>query len=263
MTETKTKPPVRAKLSESNGALLELLGFSLIVLLPAILSNFGEQSSLSAQHQSLYSSVGFLKELLSSLQFGLVAAFFLSRHGVRSWGDVSSRQISVPMQVLTGIGLWFAYYLFFDLWATASALLSIRIPSIAWLHPVTGQETSLNAVFSVVNGLSEEIMRVYLLVQCQRVGLRRTGAAIAAALAMTSYHYYQGGFTLIAFFIIHVFFNRLYLSKRPFLALVVWHVLSDFMHSTDLVGWDFISSMLNGSFIFIVGSTARLFGHPL
>lgn len=263
MIGTKTAIRSEAKIPASRGDRLELLGFSLVVLLPAILSSFGEQASLGAQHQTLYSSVGFVKELLSSLQFGLVAVFFMSRHGIRSWGDVSSREISVPVQVLAGIGLWFAYYLFFDLWATAAALLSIRLPSIAWLHPVTPVETSLNAVFSAVNGLSEELMRVYLLLQCRRVGLPRAGAAVAAAIAMTSYHCYQGGFTLIAFFIVHVLFNRLYFSKRPLLLLVVWHVLSDFMHPTALAGWDFVSAMVNGAFIFVVGGLARLFGHPI
>ena len=263
MTETKTKTSVRANPTESSGALLELLGFSLIVLLPAILSNFGSSTSPSAEHQELYSKVGFLKELLSSAQFGLVAVFFLARHGFRSWDDVASRQVSWPAQVVAGVGLWFAYYLFFDFWGMLGAMLSIRFPSIAWLHPVTGQETGLNAVFSVVNGLSEEIMRVYLLIQSQRAGLRRNGAAVAAALAMTSYHYYQGSFTLIAFFIVHLFINRLYLSKRPLLILIVWHVLSDFKHSTDLIGWEIMTAIVNGSIYFVVGGIARLFGHPI
>jgi hypothetical protein len=242
---------------------LELLGFSIIVLVPAVLASFGGPSSPEVEHQALYSHIGFLKELLSSMQFGLVAVFFLSRHGCRSWADVASNKIPWPKQVLVGVGLWFAYYLFFDFWSCLPGLFSIRTPSIAWLHPTTGEETGLNAVFSGVNGLSEELMRVYLLVQLQRVGLRQTGAAIAAALAMTSYHFYQGAFTLIAFFIVHVFFNRLYLSRRPLLALIVWHILSDFMHSTDLVGWGFVSSMVNGSILIAVGGLARLFGYPL
>jgi hypothetical protein len=47
------------------------------------------------------------------------------------------------------------------------------------------------------------------------------------------------------------------------LTSIVWHVLSDFMHSTDLIGWDFVSAVLNGSFIIGVNGIARLLGHPL
>lgn len=263
MTATATAVHATARMPAKRGEFLQLLGFSLLVLLPAILSNFGYQPSPESQHQTLYSNIGFLKELLSSMQFGLVAVFFLSRCGVRSWGDIATRQIAWPKQVLVGIGLWFGYYFFFDFWSGVSGLLSIRNPSIAWLHPTSGEETGLNAVFSVVNGVSEELMRVYLLVQLQRIGLRQTGAVVMAALAMTSYHFYQGAFTLVAFFIAHVFFNRLYLSRRPLLALIVWHVLSDFMHSTDLIGWDFVSAVVNGSFIIGVNGIARLLGHPL
>jgi hypothetical protein len=235
--------PPRAKADE----LLELLGFALIVLLPAIMSNFGLRSP-ETEHQSLYSQLGFVKELLGSLQFGLVASFFMTRHGRRSsWNDVATRDITWPIQVLTGIGLWFAYYLFFDFWGVVAALAGIRLPSIAWLHPNGGNELMLNGVFSVVNGFSEEIMRVYLLVQTQRAGLGKTGAALAVAVAMASYHFYQGAFTVLAFILAHVALNRFYISKRPLVALIVWHILSDFMHSTDLIGWGFVSEMANGA----------------
>ena len=249
--------PPRAKTDE----LIELLGFAMIVLLPAIMSNFGLPQSAASEHQSLYSQIGFIKELLGSLQFGLVAAFFLARHGRgKSWSDVATRQLSWPMQVLAGIGLWFAYYLFFDFWAVVAALARIRTPSIAWLHPIGDNEAMLNGVFSMVNGFSEEIMRVYLLVQTQRVGLGRTGAALAVAVAMASYHLYQGAFTVIAFILVHVLLNKLYIAKRPLLALIVWHILSDFMHSTELIGWGFVSEMINGSFAVGVLALTRVFG---
>src|ERR1035437_9827334 len=92
---------------------LELAGFALLVLLPAVLSSFGVNSP-DADHQALYSHLGFIKELLGSMQFGLVAVFFLSRHGYRSWADINAKQVSWPTQIMAGIGLWFAYYLFFD-----------------------------------------------------------------------------------------------------------------------------------------------------
>lgn len=239
--------------------LFELVGFALLVLLPAVLSSFGV-SVPGAEHQALYSRLGFAKELLSSAQFGLVAVFLLCRHGYRTWGDIATKEISWPIQIMAGIGLWFAYYLFFDFWSALAGLFSIHSPSIAWLHPTSEQETALNTVFAAVNGLSEELMRVYLLIQLQRVGLRRNGAVVAAALAMTSYHAYQGAFTLIAFFIVHVVFNRFYLGRRAFLTLIVWHVLSDLMHSTDLLGWNFVSSMINGSVLIIFGGIRHWLG---
>ncbi len=234
----------RARLMDA----LELLGFFLIVLLPAFLSNFTPDTSQAAQHSELYSQLGFLKELLSSLQFGLVAAFFLSwRDPRRFWGDLASREIPFPKQMLAGLGLWFAYYLFFDLWGFLGALAGIHSPSIAWLHPANANETALNAVFSAVNGISEEVMRVYLLEQTRRLGLGRNGAAIAAAVAISSYHLYQGAFTIGAFLIVNFVFNRLYLSKKPLVTLITWHILSDFMHSTDLVGWQLVTELVNGS----------------
>lgn len=261
MLTLKTFTPPAASTRVKTNDLLELLGFALIVLLPAIMSNFGLSPSGQAEHQSLYSQIGFVKELLSSLQFGLVAAFFLSRRPhERSWNDVATSTVSWPTQILVGIGMWFAYYLFFDFWALIASLASIRTPSIAWLHPVGNNEELLNAVFSGVNGISEEVMRVYLLLQIQRVGLGRTGAAIAVAMAISSYHVYQGPFTVIAFVLVNIVFNRLYLSKRPLLALIVWHILSDFKHSTDLVGWEFVTAMVNGTFSFAFGTLAIFFG---
>ncbi|MHB2027035.1 MAG: CPBP family glutamic-type intramembrane protease [Elusimicrobiota bacterium] len=239
---------------------LELIGFSFIVLLPAFMSNFGTGLPAAMEHQELYSRLGFISTLLSSLQFGLVAVFFMSRRGPRKfWGDVASREISWPKQILAGVGLWFAYYLFFDFWGTLAGLLNIHLPSIAWLWPTTGNELLLNGVFAVVNGISEEVMRVYLLEQTQRVGMGRNASALAAAVAMASYHLYQGTFTLIAFLIVHFIFNKLYLSKRPLVTLIVWHALSDFMHSTDILGWQFISEMVNGTFAVGILGLSHLF----
>jgi len=239
---------------------VELLGFFLIVLLPAILSNFGTEGSPARQHSALYSQLGFIKELLGSLQFGLVAAFFLSRHGLGKWSDVASTKISWPRQVLAGIGLWFAYYLFFDFWAVLAALANIRSPSIAWLHPTGDGEVLLNGVFSLVNGHSEEIMRAYLLTQTQRLGLGRNSAALAVAAMVASYHVYQGAFTVVAFVIANVILNRLYLSKRPLVMLIVWHVLSDFMHPTDFVGWELVTAMVNGSLGMALYAVAHALG---
>jgi hypothetical protein len=244
------------------GEAVELLGFFLIVLLPAILSNFGVNASPGAEHDKLYSQVGFLKELLGSLRFGLVAAFFLARHGESKWSDAASTEIPWPKQVLAGVGLWFAYYLFFDFWALVAALANIRLPSIAWLHPTSDAEVWLNGVFSFVNGHSEEIMRVYLLTQTQRLGLKRHAAAFAVALMIASYHVYQGAFTVVAFVLVNAVLNRLYLSKRPLVMLIVWHILSDFMHPTDMIGWEVVSAAVNGALgmgLYAVGHAVGLF----
>lgn len=240
--------------------LLELIGFVVIVLLPLVVSSFAPPASPELSHRNLYSTAGFVKTLFKSLEFGLVAGFLLARKDPGfSW--LKPGPIKIPVQILAGISLWFAYYLFFDFWGTVAGLAKIHTPSVAWLHPETGNEAVPNGLFSFVNGTSEEIMRVYLLGQTRRVGLGSAKAALLVAALMTSYHFYQGAFTVVAFVLCHIILNRFYLSTRALPALIVWHVLSDFMHSTDLVGWQFVSQMVNGSVCVAVLAISKILSH--
>lgn len=222
--------------------------FIAVVILPAIAANF---TSLPPEirHVQLYSCWGFIQQILGSLQFGFLAAYMLSQGGwLHEDVHIVARGIPIYQQVLAGIGIWFGYYLFFDFWSVVASLAHIRSPSIAWLRPTTPDQEALNVVFSVVNGISEEVMRVYLLMQIQRFGAGRKTTVVAAAALISSYHVYQGWFTVIAFLLINLFLNRYYLSTRSLLSLFIWHALADFKHSTtSLPGWELVSALVNGT----------------
>lgn len=238
---------VGASMKTKQRDVLELGVYFIVAILPSLVA-LGDTASPSAMHEQIYSEWGFLKELLKSLRFGCLAAFFLFLNPFDpSFCEISPKTTSRVKQILAGVGMWFGYYLFFTFWGFLSSRLDIKSPSTAWIHPVTTFETGQNAVFSLVNGISEEMERIYLLSQLLKLGLRRWGAAAVTALLIASYHLYQGWFTGVAFVIANLFFNTYYLKHRSLLTLFVWHVLSDFMHSTDLVGWEIVSMVIGGT----------------
>jgi len=222
--------------------------FITVAILPAIAANF---TSLPPEirHAQLYSFWGFIQQLLGSLQFGLLAAYMLSQGGLLPKdARIVARDIPIYQQVLAGVGIWFGYYLFFDFWSVLASLAHIKSPSLAWFRSTTPDQEALNAVFSFVNGISEEVMRVYLLTQIQRFGAGRKATVVAAAVLISSYHVYQGWFTAIAFLLANLFLNRYYLSTRSLLSLFIWHALADFSHSTtSLPGWELVSALVNGT----------------
>ena len=240
----------------------ELAVFFFIILLPAISSSFHSLffKQQGFDYASLYSPWGFFNQIQASIPLGLLAAFLLvyGDHDP-SYLALRSSKLSVIRQIMAGVGLWFVYYLFFTLWDVVAALAQIHVPHINF-HSATPlpQETMLNGVFALVNGISEEVMRVYLLAQIGKLTTRRWVVVLITAILISSYHSYQGGFTLIAFLVANIFLSSFYLSSQSLLALCVWHILADFSHPTALMGWNVLSGFIGGSFII---GTSWVFGH--
>ncbi len=240
----------------------ELAVFFFIILLPAISSSFHSLffKQQGFDYASLYSPWGFFNQIQASIPLGIFSAFLLvyGDHDP-SYLSFSSHKLSTIKQIMAGVGLWFAYYLFFTLWDVVAALAQIHVPHINFHSTIPlPQETLLNGTFALVNGISEEIMRVYLLAQIGKLTTRRWAVILLTAILISSYHSYQGGFTLIAFLIANIFLSYFYLSSRSLLALCIWHILADFSHPTALVGWNVLSELIGGSFII---GTSWIFGH--
>lgn len=224
---------------------IELAVFFFVVLLPAILPDT-QSLSPAAAHRNLFSRWGYIHSLVGSLQFGVLAGFLLFFNPYdSSFLRLSPPKLSILKQIAAGVGLWFAYYLFFDFLGLLSGVSHIRTGSTAWFQPQGEMEMGRHVLFSFVNGISEEVMRVYLLSQVLKLGAgRKSTIAIVAAL-IASYHWYQGPINLAGFFLANLLFNRLYLTHKSILMLIVWHILADFKHSTDLVGWDIVSAFVS------------------
>ena len=225
----------------------EFIAVLFIVWLPAVLPD-GQPASATMRHAELYSQWGFAREIIRSFGGGFLAAFFLwSKPADPSFLSLVSSRVSPARQIAAGVGLWFAYYLFFDFWGLLSSVLHMRSGYAPWFQPQTQVEVMQNTFFSVVNGVSEEIIRVYLLSQCAKLGGGNKKGIVSCAFLIAAYHSYQGSFTAVGFFAVNLVINAFYLRHRSLLALFVWHVMSDCMHSTDLPGWGIVSTLASGA----------------
>ena len=218
------------------------------LILPAIVSGLSPRAGL-AEHSQLYSGVGFLKELIGSLKFGLLAALLLTRNPFDRAFCTLWPKGSKTKQLLAGVGLWIAYYVFFDFWSLLANAWRLSVHSTGWMQPLSAHESGLNLLFSVVNGLSEEIFRLYLLSQLLKLGAGWRGTTVGTAALIASYHVYQGPFIAVGFFAANVAINRAYAANRSLPMLFVWHALSDYTHSTSLPGLEIVSAVVSAGFM--------------
>lgn len=224
---------------------VEFLVVLIVLVLPGVVAGF-QQPYSPTRHEDLFSFWGFARELLRSMQFGCLGGLLLLRDPYdQSFRAPFSTYSSKISQVLAGIGLWFAYYLFFDFWTILASYWQMTAHPTDWMHPVTATESQLHLIFSLINGLSEEILRLYLLSQLLKLGAGWKGSIIVTAALIASYHVYQGPFIAVGFFLANIVINRMYAVNRSLLMLFVWHALSDFMHSTDLAGLQIVSAFFS------------------
>lgn len=231
---------------------VEFLVVLIIAVLPSVVAGFQQRFS-TTRHEDLFSFLGFARELLRSMQFGCLGGLLLLRDPYDQSFRAPFHPYSAKVnQVLAGIGLWFAYYIFFDFWSILAGYWRMTVHPTDWMHPLTASESQLHLIFSLVNGLSEEILRLYLLSQLLKLGAGWKGSIIVTAALIASYHVYQGPFIAVGFFLANIVINRMYAVNRSLLMLFVWHALSDFMHSTDLAGLQFVSAFVSAGLMVIL-----------